>query len=102
MPAPVPELTATFNGFVNGEDPSSLSGMLHLATTATVSSPTGTYAITLTQTPDDALNNHSLGNAALIALDSTGHGGISGLTLLGGLTERGPQASTLRWIGGTP
>ncbi|HWQ31854.1 MAG TPA: Ig-like domain repeat protein, partial [Blastocatellia bacterium] len=44
--APLPALTASYSGFVNGETAAGLSGSLSLATTATASSPAGTYSIT--------------------------------------------------------
>ena len=40
-----PSLTATYSGFVLGQDPSALSGTLSCTTTATTSSPVGSYAI---------------------------------------------------------
>jgi hypothetical protein len=43
-----PVLTASFNGFVNGENQSVLSGAPTLSTTATTNSPIGPYAITIT------------------------------------------------------
>jgi len=44
---PTPFLNnATYNGFVNGDTPASLGGTLNCATTATQSSPVGTYPIT--------------------------------------------------------
>ena len=42
----VPALTATYAGFVNGDTVASLDTPLHLATTATSTSPSGTYPIT--------------------------------------------------------
>jgi hypothetical protein len=44
--APNPTLTATISGFVNGDTASVVSGAPTLATTATTSSPPGTYPIT--------------------------------------------------------
>ncbi|MCX6885220.1 MAG: MBG domain-containing protein [Verrucomicrobia bacterium] len=41
-----PTLTASYAGFVNSENATSLGGTLSLATDATASSPTGTYTIT--------------------------------------------------------
>jgi gliding motility-associated-like protein len=46
--APVPLLTYTITGFVMGEEQSVLDLLPTIATTATVSSPEGTYTITLT------------------------------------------------------
>ena len=40
-----PTFTAMYNGFVNGDSPSSLSGTLAFSTTATTSSPAGNYPI---------------------------------------------------------
>jgi hypothetical protein len=41
-----PTFTVSYNGFVLGEGPSVLGGTLWFSTTATASSPPGTYAIT--------------------------------------------------------
>jgi hypothetical protein len=43
--APLPTLTATYRGFVNGETAASLANPAALATSATVASPVGVYAI---------------------------------------------------------
>jgi hypothetical protein len=43
---PLPTLTASYSGFVNGDTASSLTTSVTLSTTATVSSPAGTYPIT--------------------------------------------------------
>src|SRR5207249_3025609 len=45
--APLPELTASYSGFVNGEDTNALSGTPDLSTSATNASPVGTYPITI-------------------------------------------------------
>jgi arylamine N-acetyltransferase len=50
--APLPTLTAIYNGFVNGETAAVLDTPLVLATTATASSPVGTYPITATGASD--------------------------------------------------
>jgi subtilisin-like proprotein convertase family protein len=42
----LPTLTATYNGFVNGDDTNSLTALAILATTATAGSNVGTYPIT--------------------------------------------------------
>lgn len=44
--AQLPTLTVTYAGFVNGETAAVLSGALNVSTTATASSPAGTYPIT--------------------------------------------------------
>ncbi len=44
--AAIPAFTASYSGFVNGDTQSVLSGFPSLATTATASSPVGSYAIT--------------------------------------------------------
>jgi hypothetical protein len=44
--SPNPPFTARYSGFVNGDTPSSLGGTLTFTTTATTSSPVGTYPIT--------------------------------------------------------
>src|SRR5205823_1390697 len=46
--APLPPLTATYAGFINGDTAASLAQPVILATTATASSPVGTYPITAT------------------------------------------------------
>jgi hypothetical protein len=43
---PIPAFSAEYNGFVFGEGPTDLNGVLLLETTATSSSPPGTYTIT--------------------------------------------------------
>ena len=43
---PIPPLTAIYSGFVPGEGPQDLTGRLTCTTTATSSSPAGTYPIT--------------------------------------------------------
>jgi probable HAF family extracellular repeat protein len=51
---PVPALTASYSGFVNGDSPASLTTQPVLTTTATSGSPPGTYPITVSgaQDPD--------------------------------------------------
>jgi hypothetical protein len=44
--APVPTLTATYSGFINGDTPATLPTPVALATTANAASPVGTYPIT--------------------------------------------------------
>ena len=44
--APLPAFTASFTGLVAGDTPASLTGALAFATTATASSPIGTYTVT--------------------------------------------------------
>jgi len=44
--APVPALTASYDGFVGNEDTAGLAGTLRLTTAATGASPVGTYEIT--------------------------------------------------------
>jgi hypothetical protein len=46
--APLPPLTATYSGFVNGDTPASLTQPVLLSTTATAASPVGAYPITAT------------------------------------------------------
>lgn len=50
--ASLPALTASYSGFVNGDDSSSLDTPVSLSTTATGSSPVGTYTITATNAAD--------------------------------------------------
>jgi MBG domain (YGX type) len=44
--APLPTLTATTTGFVNGDTPAVITGVAALTTTATTTSPAGSYPIT--------------------------------------------------------
>jgi hypothetical protein len=48
-----PPLTISYAGFVNGDDTSDLDVLPTASTTATISSPAGTYAITVTGGADD-------------------------------------------------
>lgn len=48
----LPSLSATYSGFVNGDNVSSLTSAATLSTTATVASPAGTYSITATGAAD--------------------------------------------------
>lgn len=43
--APNPTFSATFSGFVNGDDPADLTGELNFTTDATASSPVGAYPV---------------------------------------------------------
>src|SRR5439155_2583194 len=54
--APVLELTFAYQGFVNGEDTNVLFGSPTLSTTATATSPAGTYPITVGVTSLSASN----------------------------------------------
>jgi VCBS repeat-containing protein len=45
--APLPALTASYRGFVNGDTPASLTVQPYLSTAATTNSPVGTYPITV-------------------------------------------------------
>lgn len=49
---PVPALTASYSGFVNGDNAASLTTQPTLTTTATVTSPTGTYPINISGAVD--------------------------------------------------
>jgi hypothetical protein len=55
--APVPTLTASYSGFVNGDTPASVTTPPTLATTATALSPIGSYPITLS---GESSSNYSL------------------------------------------
>jgi subtilisin-like proprotein convertase family protein len=59
--AALPTLTATYTGFVNGDDTNNLGTQVTLATTATASSPIGTYPITASGA---AGTNYSIGYVA--------------------------------------
>ncbi len=52
----IPTLTYTFTGFVNGDNSSAVSGLPSLSTTAKVTSPPGTYAITISSGSLAAVN----------------------------------------------
>jgi hypothetical protein len=54
--APNPLLTASYSGFVNGDTPGSLDVPVSLATTATITSPPGTYPITASDAADTNYN----------------------------------------------
>lgn len=56
--APLPTFSATYSGFVNGENPSVLSGVLTCTTSATAASSVGIYAITCS---GQASTNYSIG-----------------------------------------
>lgn len=82
----VPVLTAMTAGFVNGDTASAVSGAATLSTTATSTSPVGTYPIVVTQGTLSAANytfafvNGTLtitGSAALVVLDPTSRGSIA-------------------------
>jgi len=49
---PLPKLTASYSGFVNGDSSSSLTTQPKLSTTATTTSPPGTYPITVSGAVD--------------------------------------------------
>lgn len=51
---PLPQLTASYSGFVNGDTAGSLGTPPTLSTTATTGSPAGTYPITASGAVDDA------------------------------------------------
>jgi hypothetical protein len=60
--APVPALTATYRGFVLGENPGVLTGTLVCTTTATATSPAGAYPITCSgQTSTNYLITYAAG-----------------------------------------
>jgi hypothetical protein len=50
--APNPQLTASYSGFVNGDTPDKLDTPASLTTTATIASPPGSYAITVSGAAD--------------------------------------------------
>jgi|GEM_PF-840745 len=84
---PVPTLTATCSGLVNGDTLASLDTPVVLATTATVASPPGTYAITASGAADaNYAITHVNGSLTVFAAAHTvfflagTHGWIDGLT----------------------
>lgn len=61
-----PPLTASYSGFVNGDDPSDLDTPVMLGTAATVSSPVGDYTITASGALDhNYLINHENGTLSV-------------------------------------
>ena len=99
--APVPVLSASYSGFVNGDTTNSLSAQAALSTTATVASPAGIYSITasgasstnytisyvagtLTVTPAGltitALNTNKVYGAAVPVLSGSYSGFVNGDT----------------------
>lgn len=62
-------------------------GTYFLKVNAPAASLEGAYGIAVTQTPDDALNNHSLATAWAIAMDGSAHGEVNGAVLLGGTDD---------------
>jgi hypothetical protein len=56
--APLPTLTASYNGFVNGDTPSSLATPVTLTTAATAASDVGSYPISASNA---AANNYAIG-----------------------------------------
>ena len=51
---PVPTLTATYSGFMNGDTPASLTSPVALSTAAAAGSPVGIYAISASIPPHPA------------------------------------------------
>jgi hypothetical protein len=64
-----------------------LPGTYFLRVNAPASTMSGTYGLSITQTPDDGLDNNTPQTAAPIALNGSGQGSISGMTLLGGVDD---------------
>jgi hypothetical protein len=71
--APLPALTASYSGFVNGNGPSDLDTPVALATSATASSPAGNHAITASGAADaNYAITHVNGNLSVTKAGSTG------------------------------
>jgi hypothetical protein len=64
-----------------------LPGSYYLRVNAPSSTMAGTYGVSVTQTPDDGLDNQTAQTAAPIALNGSGQGSESGMTLLGGVDD---------------
>lgn len=60
------------------------AGTYYVRFNAVAATLTGTYGLSIAQTPDDALNNHTTATATPISLDVNGHGALTGMFLLGG------------------
>lgn len=60
------------------------AGSYYIRFSALASGLAGTYDLSIDQTPDDALDNHSQVTATPISLDGNGHGEMDGMQLLGG------------------
>jgi hypothetical protein len=63
------------------------AGTYFLRVNAPGATMAGTYGLSVARAPDDALNNHTVGTSAAIALDATGHGAVGGMILLGGADD---------------
>ena len=127
--AALPTFTATYSGFVNGDTSSVVGGAPSFATTATSSSPAGTYPITVTQGTLSAANytfsfvNGTLsvvqppaislsttssvsGSAAegytlTITVTNTGTGTVTGLTLTSATLGSASGSNLPQTLGGT-
>jgi hypothetical protein len=64
-----------------------VAGAYYLRFNAPSTTLDGTYGFSITQTPDDGLNNQTPQTATPITLDADGHGEMDGLTLLGGADD---------------
>ena len=60
------------------------TGNYYIRVNAPSSTLAGTYGISVTQTPDDPLDNHTANTATPIPLNGNGHGELTGMDLLGG------------------
>ena len=81
---PNPVLTATFSGFVNGDTSAVVTGAPSLVTTATTTSPVGSYTITTTQGTLASPNytfSFVTGNAFLITPATPGVGPTAPVTI---------------------
>jgi hypothetical protein len=96
--APMPTLTASYSGFINGDTPASLTTPVSLSTSATASSPVGSYSIVASGATDpnyditfvnlqcDERNNHRrsvLYGAAVPALECRYSGFVNGQAVAG-------------------
>jgi hypothetical protein len=127
--AALPTFTASYSGFQNGDTASALSGSPHFSTTATSSSPAGTYPITVTQgslsdpnytfsyvagtlsvvaapaislsTTSSVSGSAGSGYVETITVKNNGASTVTGLTLTSATLGSAPGSSLPQLLGGT-
>jgi hypothetical protein len=127
--AALPTFTASYSGFQNGDTASVLSGSPHFSTTATSSSPAGTYPITVTQgslsdpnytfsyvagtlsvvaapaislsTSSSVSGSAGSGYVETITVKNNGASTVTGLTLTSATLGSAPGSSLPQLLGGT-
>ena len=82
--AALPVLTVSYNAFVNGDTPASLTAQPSISTNATTASPIGTYSITASAAVDsDYAITYAPGTLSVVfASSTTSCGGVVGRTVL--------------------